>query len=156
MIICTNSYWNKNNKLYASTLTTKPFYIITSKKQKMNSSINITFWVFDTNETNLNDLNVTKWYIDMEGTIRIPLYALIFLSGLIGNVLVILTLARNRRLRIVTNVFLLNLAVSDLLLGVFCMPITLVGTLLREFVFGQVMCKIISYIQGKNLTPFFV
>ncbi|XP_054721960.1 gastrin/cholecystokinin type B receptor-like [Uloborus diversus] len=84
----------------------------------------------------------------MEGSIRIPLYALIFLSGLFGNILVIITLARNRRLRIVTNVFLLNLAISDLLLGVFCMPITLVGTLLRKFVFGPAMCKIISYVQG--------
>lgn len=115
----------------------------------MNNTLNITFIILDTNETNM-----TMWYIDMEGTIRIPLYALIFFSGLIGNILVILTLARNRRLRIVTNVFLLNLAVSDLLLGVFCMPFTLIGTLLREFVFGEVMCKIISYIQGKKFISF--
>lgn len=117
----------------------------------MNNSLNITFIILDMNET-----NVTMWYIDMGGTIRIPLYALIFFSGLIGNILVILTLARNRRLRIVTNVFLLNLAVSDLLLGVFCMPFTLIGTLLREFVFGEVMCKIISYIQGKNFISCFI
>lgn len=113
----------------------------------MNNSLNISVIYSDFNESNFNG---TQWYIDMEGSIRIPLYALIFLTGLIGNILVIVTLARNRRLRIVTNVFLLNLAVSDLLLGVFCMPITLIGTLLREFVFGEVMCKIISYIQGKS------
>jgi cholecystokinin-like receptor len=65
-----------------------------------------------------------------------------------GNFLVILTLIQNKRMRTVTNVFLLNLAFSDLLLGVVCMPFTLVGTLLRDFVFGEVMCKLIPYFQG--------
>jgi 7 transmembrane receptor (rhodopsin family) len=39
-------------------------------------------------------------------------------------------------------------AVSDLLLGVFCMPFTLIGQVLRNFVFGHSMCKIIPYFQG--------
>ena len=40
-------------------------------------------------------------------------------------------------------------AVSDLLLGVFCMPFTLIGQVLRNFVFGAAMCKLISFFQGK-------
>jgi hypothetical protein len=40
-------------------------------------------------------------------------------------------------------------AFADLLLGVFCMPFTLVGQVLRNFVFGGVMCKLISFCQGK-------
>ena len=39
----------------------------------------------------------------------IPLYALIFILSIVGNLLVIVTLIRNRRMRTVTNVFLLNL-----------------------------------------------
>uniref|UniRef100_A0A182N401 G-protein coupled receptors family 1 profile domain-containing protein n=1 Tax=Anopheles dirus TaxID=7168 RepID=A0A182N401_9DIPT len=77
----------------------------------------------------------------------IPLYAIIFLLSVVGNLLVILTLAQNKRMRTVTNVYLLNLAISDLLLGVFCMPFTLVGQVLRRFVFGRVMCKLIPYFQ---------
>lgn len=69
--------------------------------------------------------------------------------AVVGNILVILTLVQNKRMRTVTNVFLLNLAVSDLLLGVFCMPFTLVGSLLRNFVFGELMCKLIPYLQGE-------
>lgn len=38
---------------------------------------------------------------------------------------------------------------ADLLLGVFCMPFTLVGQVLRNFIFGAVMCKLIPYFQGK-------
>ncbi|XP_035208222.1 cholecystokinin receptor-like [Stegodyphus dumicola] len=107
----------------------------------MNYSYNATLVSLDP------DIEIV-WYLDMEGSIRIPLYSLIFLIGLVGNILVIVTLVRNKRLRIVTNVFLLNLAASDLLLGVFCMPITLIGTLLRGFVFDEIMCKFISYAQG--------
>lgn len=77
-----------------------------------------------------------------------PLYLIIFLLAVVGNVLVILTLVHNKRMRTVTNLFLLNLAISDLLLGIFCMPFTLVGMLLRDFIFGEMMCKLLPYLQG--------
>lgn len=83
--------------------------------------------------------------------VQIPLYATILLLTLVGNSLVIMTLVQNRRMRTITNVFLLNLAVSDILLGVFCMPFTLIGTQLRDFVFGEVLCKLIPYLQGNSM-----
>lgn len=94
---------------------------------------------------------VTTSWIDWlsSGRLEIPLYAIILLLAVVGNGLVILTLVQNRRMRTITNVFLLNLAVSDILLGVFCMPFTLVGTLLRDFVFGEIMCKFVPFLQGK-------
>lgn len=39
----------------------------------------------------------------------IPLYGTIFLLSVVGNSLVLITLARNKRMRTVTNVYLLNL-----------------------------------------------
>lgn len=78
----------------------------------------------------------------------IPLYSVIFLLAVIGNSLVILTLVQNKRMRTITNLFLLNLAASDLFLGVFCMPFTLLGMLLRDFIFGEFMCKMLPYLQG--------
>lgn len=93
------------------------------------------------------------------GRVQIPLYATILMLAVIGNFLVIITLVQNRRMRTITNVFLLNLAVSDILLGVLCMPFTLIGALLRDFVFGEVMCKVVPYLQGKRfllLTYYFI
>ncbi|XP_054164503.1 QRFP-like peptide receptor [Oppia nitens] len=84
-------------------------------------------------------------------TLIVP-YSLIFLLAIIGNSLVIVTLAANRRMRSVTNMFLLNLAVSDLLLGVFCMPFTLAGVLLKQFIFGPLMCSLISYLQAVSVS----
>ncbi|KXJ84287.1 hypothetical protein RP20_CCG013608 [Aedes albopictus] len=87
-----------------------------------------------------------------QNNLIIPLYAVIFLLSVVGNLLVILTLAQNKRMRTVTNVYLLNLAISDLLLGVFCMPFTLVGQVLRKFIFGSIMCKLIPYFQAVSVS----
>lgn len=86
------------------------------------------------------------------GQIQIGLYATIFLLAIVGNILVILTLVQNRRMRTITNVFLLNLAVSDLLLGMLCIPFTLVGSMLRNFIFGEFMCKILPYLQACSVS----
>ncbi|XP_077559279.1 cholecystokinin receptor type A-like [Haemaphysalis longicornis] len=84
--------------------------------------------------------------------LRIGLYSVIFVFAVVGNVLVLVTLVQNKRMRTVTNVFLVNLAVSDLLLGVFCMPFTLIGSVLRNFVFGELMCKFIPYLQAVSVS----
>ncbi|ALC48721.1 CCKLR-17D3 [Drosophila busckii] len=81
----------------------------------------------------------------------IPSYSVILLCAVLGNLLVISTLVQNRRMRTITNLFLLNLAISDMLLGVLCMPVTLVGTLLRNFIFGEFLCKLIQFAQAASV-----
>ncbi|KAL8598787.1 hypothetical protein ACOMHN_033350 [Nucella lapillus] len=81
--------------------------------------------------------------------IQIGLYMLIFLLAVVGNLLILVTLFQNKRMRTVTNVFLVNLALSDLLLAVFCMPFTLVPVILRNFIFGAAMCVLLRYLQGE-------
>ncbi|KAK9686171.1 hypothetical protein QE152_g37390 [Popillia japonica] len=44
-----------------------------------------------------------------ESKLIIPLYVVIFLLSVIGNSLVLITLVQNKRMRTVTNVYLLNL-----------------------------------------------
>lgn len=113
--------------------------------------LNSNFLNFSANNSDIKNSSsprriIPPWY--ETGRVQIPLYSIILLLAVIGNTLVILTLIQNQRMRTITNVFLLNLAVSDLLLGVLCMPFTLVGTLLRNFVFGELMCKLLPYLQG--------
>lgn len=57
-------------------------------------------------------------------------YFFIFLLCMIGNILVCLIVLENRRMRTVTNLFIFNLAISDLLVGIFCIPTTLVDNLI--------------------------
>lgn len=87
---------------------------------------------------------------DMNQTFRIVLYVFIFLLSFIGNSLIITVLVRNRRMRTVTNLFLLSLAVSDLMLCVFCMPFTLIPNLMKDFIFGSGMCKVATYFMGES------
>lgn len=56
--------------------------------------------------------------LDTEGAVRIPCYVIIFLLGVVGNTLVIVTLLQNRKMRTVTNVFLLNLVSEGVCEGV--------------------------------------
>lgn len=57
-------------------------------------------------------------------------YILVFVIGLIGNSFVIAVVYRSPRMRTVTNFFIVNLAVADVLVIVFCLPATLVGNIL--------------------------
>ncbi|XP_004066731.1 cholecystokinin receptor [Oryzias latipes] len=83
---------------------------------------------------------------------RILLYSLIFLLSVFGNLLIIVVLTLNKRMRTVTNSFLLSLAVSDLMMAVFCMPFTLIPNILKDFIFGATMCKIVTYLMGVSVS----
>lgn len=86
---------------------------------------------------------------DINQTVRIVLYCVIFLLSVLGNSLIITVLVRNRRMRTVTNLFLLSLSVSDLMLCVICMPFTLIPNLMKNFVFGSGICKVATYFMGE-------
>lgn len=73
-----------------------------------------------------------------------PLYSLVFLFGLLGNAIVVLVLFKYKRLKSMTDVYLLNLAVSDLLF-VFSLPFW--GYYAADqWVFGLELCKMISWV----------
>nr|XP_051679787.1 leucine-rich repeat-containing protein 20 isoform X2 [Oryctolagus cuniculus] len=79
-------------------------------------------------------------------------YVLIFLLCMVGNALVCFTVLRNRHMRTVTNMFILNLAVSDLLVGIFCMPTTLVDNLITGWPFDNATCKMSGLVQGMSVS----
>ncbi|CAJ1087019.1 cholecystokinin receptor [Xyrichtys novacula] len=83
---------------------------------------------------------------------RILLYTLIFLLSVFGNLLIIVVLMLNKRMRTVTNSFLLSLAVSDLMMAIFCMPFTLIPNILEDFIFGETMCKTVTYFMGISVS----
>ncbi|XP_068457879.1 cholecystokinin receptor [Clinocottus analis] len=89
---------------------------------------------------------------DDHHTLRILLYSLIFFLSVFGNLLIIVVLTVNKRMRTVTNTFLLSLAVSDLMMATFCMPFTLIPSILKDFIFGPAMCKIVSYLMGISVS----
>lgn len=89
---------------------------------------------------------------DLNNWVRILLYCLIFLLSIFGNTLIIIVLVMNKRLRTVTNSFLLSLAVSDLMVAVFCIPFTFIPNLMGNFIFGEAICKIAAYFMGLSIS----
>ncbi|KAJ7404566.1 C-C chemokine receptor type 4 [Willisornis vidua] len=85
------------------------------------------------------------------------LYSLLFGTGLVGNALVIWVLTVFKKIRTMTDVYLLNLAIADLLF-VFSLPFLVQYSIMSQWTFGNAMCKIISsaYFIGFYSSVFFI
>jgi len=80
----------------------------------------------------------------------IVLYVVIAVLSVIGNFMVIWTIARNRHMWTVTNYYILNLAVADFLVALVVMPLKLIEYTApcQWHVFSQhaVLCPLLYYI----------
>ncbi len=65
----------------------------------------------------------------------------IALVSIIGNTMVLAVVYRNQRLRTVTNAYIINLAVSDILMAVFCMPLTTIALITVEWPMSDTVCN---------------
>lgn len=107
-----------------------------SKKWDLNSSENWnhTWSSNDTQHYWYSDINITyvNYYLHQPqvAAIFISSYLLIFFLCMVGNTIVCFIVIRNKHMHTVTNFFILNLAISDLLVGIFCMPITLLDNII--------------------------
>lgn len=76
-------------------------------------------------------------------------YTLLSLLTIGGNALVCLIVFHFMGGITVTNLFIANLAVTDLFIGLFCIPIVLISDyLLSDWPFGTFMCKFTSFAQS--------
>lgn len=76
----------------------------------------------------------------------IGLYTLVSLTGFFGNLLILLALMKCKQKTIV-NFLIGHLALSDILVVVFCCPFTLTSILLDQWMFGRVMCHVMPFLQ---------
>ncbi|KAI8510083.1 gastrin/cholecystokinin type B receptor-like [Branchiostoma floridae x Branchiostoma belcheri] len=74
-------------------------------------------------------------------------YAVCFLLGTVGNVLVVFSVARFRRLRSTTNYLLGNLATADLLIVALCVPVKAAEFFLPAWELGGFLCKATALLQ---------
>lgn len=78
-------------------------------------------------------------------TVLLPFYVIIFISGVIGNSLFITVVRKRRCMHTTVNLLLTNVAVSDVISLLFCLP----GIVLRFFEhptgsLGSFLCKFVS------------
>ncbi|KAL7876368.1 hypothetical protein AOLI_G00113310 [Acnodon oligacanthus] len=78
----------------------------------------------------------------------VPLFfSLIMLLGLIGNSLVIYVISKHRQMRTATNFYIANLAATDIIFLVCCVPFTATLYPLPGWIFGDFMCKFVAFLQ---------
>lgn len=83
-------------------------------------------------------LLIANW----QDCVVVILFCLLIVVTVIGNTLVILSVITTRRLRTVTNCFVMSLAVADWLVGIFVMPPAVAVHLLGSWPLGWILCDI--------------
>ena len=78
----------------------------------------------------------------------ITVYIVIIVVAVGGNTLFSYVIMTQRKLRSVTNMFLLNLAVSDILKAIICIPFSFMPNVIYYYwPYGELMCPVVCYTQ---------
>lgn len=78
-------------------------------------------------------------------------YTIIFVVGVCGNLLVSLAVIRSKQMHTVTNLFILNLAVSDIVMCLISVPLTPLQSFSGHWMFGETLCKLFPFSQGVSV-----
>ncbi|XP_076290852.1 RYamide receptor isoform X2 [Lasioglossum baleicum] len=79
-------------------------------------------------------------------------YGAVFIVALSGNGLVCYVVHSDIRMKTVTNLFIVNLAVGDILMALFCVPPSFVSLfVLQYWPFGPTLCPIVNFLQAVSV-----
>ncbi|XP_060601629.1 neuropeptide SIFamide receptor-like [Ruditapes philippinarum] len=110
-----------------------------------------------TPEQNVSGGTADQEYYDL---LRHPIYMVIIYSlayttimifAIVGNVMVVAVVVRNQSMHTVTNYFIVNLAIADIMVALICLPMTLLSNIYTGWHFGWFMCKATPYLQGVSV-----
>lgn len=103
------------------------------------------------NHSNPNCTPSSEMYFYADLHVILPvIYSVICAVGLTGNTAVIYVILKAPKMKTVTNMFILNLAIADDLFTL-VLPINIAELLLHYWPFGEVLCKIILSIDHYNI-----
>ena len=117
------------------------------KKKSDTMNVTNTISTFDTDAFGANDteadgngkaVTISLWTAILRGIVM----GLIIVASVLGNLLVILAVYRFRRLRIMTNYFVVSLALADMLVALLAMTFNATVSTTGRWELGTVMCDI--------------
>jgi hypothetical protein len=79
------------------------------------------------------------------------MYLIIFCLGVFGNLLVSVVVIKNKAMHTVTNLFILNLAISDVVMCLFAVPFTPLQSFTGKWLFGEALCILFPFSQGVSV-----
>ena len=128
----------------------------------LNSSIRLIPDVNSTHEDYYHDYyefyeyDANSYSIPVEQLVPVSIvYGLTMILGVIGNTLVIVSVARFKKMQNVTNMFLLSLASADLLLVLICVPVKVINYFIRFWYISHMRQIFLSHYSssGGAITP---
>ncbi|KAF8795013.1 QRFP-like peptide receptor like protein [Argiope bruennichi] len=133
---------NSNN----NTLTELVEEITLDESDQCDFQLNFSLYDFP------NNASLTE-PLDWEEYVKIVFYVIVLVIALMGNISVILTVALNRSMRTTINLYLVNLAVADLLICMCCMWVPLANSITKPlYSLGGFICKLNPFAQMTCLT----
>lgn len=89
-----------------------------------------------------SELALASWLEVLTLLVKSCLMGLIIVASVFGNLLVILSVCRFRKLRIITNYFLVSLAMADILVALVAMGFNASVIIFGRWMFGYRMCDV--------------
>ncbi|CAG5121484.1 unnamed protein product [Candidula unifasciata] len=93
-------------------------------------------------------LTLPAWEI----ALKVTFYVIAMVLDIVGNSMVLMIILLNRKMRNTTNLLLLNLTISDLMVGVFCMWVHMGNQISSNWPFGAFLCKFSPFCQVLSVT----
>lgn len=92
---------------------------------------------------------IPRWWIQLFWSL---LFGIMVLVAVVGNLVIIWIVLANRRMRTVTNYFLLNLTIADLSTAIFNAIFNFVFMLYSHWPFGQIYCVVNNFIANLSIS----
>lgn len=117
-------------------------------------------WSNSSNSSSSNDSFCVEYLhlrpeTQVETNIKLAVYTIAFIIAIIGNILVIAIVLRKSQVKTTANMFIINMAVSDLLMAMVCMPTTIFtiasdnrSQMIVKGALGTAICKMVPFLQG--------
>lgn len=78
-------------------------------------------------------------------------YGLVSIIAVVGNSMVLFVVKSRKQMQSVTNIFIANLAFSDVLLGMFSTPFHFQSALLQRWCVADFMCKVAPFVKSVSV-----
>lgn len=122
----------------------------------MDHDVNYITELISGNYSNITSQNITSFtdeiiYHPVTQSVILFEYLIIFLLGVVGNCLVCFVVFRNKHMQTVTNYFITNLALADILLCVLAVPFTPLYFFMGRWIFGSLLCTLVAMAQGTSV-----
>lgn len=125
-------------------LSTTPIMFSTTSLAQMISTVNASAPMTSVTSSEQEHSKLT---IVLLGT----LYTLIFIIGIVGNGAVVYVVCVKKSMQSVTNLFIMNLALSDILMCLLAVPFTPISFFQDHWILGKFLCHLVPFSLGVSV-----